>query len=170
MANPLMSQVDIQFDFLSFGVVCVEDEHSPLSSPLCDFPFFLDEAPEWVNRTCIPRSTIYPTDTKSLVIVGTCRKFISIPFGRHGSRGRDWHARWDVRCRFQFRRPPIVLAFRDVSTILHGSSCDWTHRNPHTTPHLDSRCSPSSSLLCISSQRQGPFRLLLCLRRSAIIG
>ena len=51
VVNPLMPQVDIRFNFLSFGkhcgvnIVCVKDEHPPFSSPLHDdFPFFLDEA------------------------------------------------------------------------------------------------------------------------------
>ena len=51
VADPLMPQVDIQFDFLSFGEHCsayaisFEDEHPPFSSPLCDdLSFFFNEA------------------------------------------------------------------------------------------------------------------------------
>ena len=36
--------------------------------------------PRWVNQTCIPWSTICPTDTKFLVIVGTCKTLRIIPF------------------------------------------------------------------------------------------
>ena len=51
VADPLMPQVDIRFNFLSFGehcsadVVRVEDEHPPFSSILCDdLSFFFNEA------------------------------------------------------------------------------------------------------------------------------
>ena len=53
VAYPLMPQVDIQLDFLSFRdqggtyVIGVEDEHPPISVPLRNnLTFFLDEAPE----------------------------------------------------------------------------------------------------------------------------
>ena len=36
--------------------------------------------PRCVNRTCIPWSTIYPTDTRFFMIVGTCNMFMSFPF------------------------------------------------------------------------------------------
>ena len=36
--------------------------------------------PRCVNRTCIPWSTICPTDTRFFVIVGTCTTFMSFPF------------------------------------------------------------------------------------------
>ena len=53
VAYPLMPQVDIRLNYLSFRKHCgttvtgVEDKHSPVSTPLRnDFAFFLDEAPE----------------------------------------------------------------------------------------------------------------------------
>ena len=53
VAYPLVPQVDIRLDFLSFhkhfgaNVIGVEDEHPLVSAPLRDHTtFFLDEAPE----------------------------------------------------------------------------------------------------------------------------
>ena len=54
MAEPLVPQVDIRFDFLSFRkhsgshIVRFEDEHPQFSTPLRDYLafFFFDEAPE----------------------------------------------------------------------------------------------------------------------------
>ena len=53
VAYPLMPQVDIRLDFLSFRehggayVISVEDEHPPIFAPLCNnLAFFLNEAPE----------------------------------------------------------------------------------------------------------------------------
>ena len=50
---PLMPQVDIRLDFLSFheqgdaNVIGVKDEHPPIYAPLCNnLALFLDEAPE----------------------------------------------------------------------------------------------------------------------------
>ena len=58
MAYPLMPQVDIRLDFLSFREHCgayiigVEDGHPPISMPLRNnLAFFLDEAPEMRART-----------------------------------------------------------------------------------------------------------------------
>ena len=53
VAYPLMPQVDIRLDFLSFRehggayVIGVKDEHPPISAPLRNnLAFFLDKAPE----------------------------------------------------------------------------------------------------------------------------
>ena len=53
VAYPLMTQVDIRLDFLSFPehsgayVIGVKDEHPPISAPLRNnVAFFLNEAPE----------------------------------------------------------------------------------------------------------------------------
>ena len=36
--------------------------------------------PRYVNRTCIPWSTIWPLDARFLVIIGMCSTFMSFPF------------------------------------------------------------------------------------------
>ena len=53
VANPLVPEINIGFDLLSFGeqrgadVIGVEDEHPPVSAPLRnDLALFLNEAPE----------------------------------------------------------------------------------------------------------------------------
>ena len=38
-------------------------------------PSFLMKQPPWSNRTCMPCSTIWPTETKFFVIVETCKTF-----------------------------------------------------------------------------------------------
>ena len=63
---------------------------------------------------------------------------------------------------------PGCSGFSRCENHSHGSSCGWTHQNPHTTPCSSSRCTPSLSLPCTSSQRHGLFRLPLRLRRSVI--
>ena len=44
------------------------------------WPYSSVKHPSCVNQICIPWSTIFRTDTKLLVIVGTCKTFISLPF------------------------------------------------------------------------------------------
>ena len=61
VAYPLMPQVDIRLDFLSFRehggayVIGVEDEHPPISAPLRNnLAFFLDVAPEMCESNLHP--------------------------------------------------------------------------------------------------------------------
>ena len=88
LAYPLMPQVDIRLDLLSFRehggayVIGVEDEHPPIFVPVrkCLAFFSRMKHPRCVNRTSIPWSTICPTNTRFFVVVGTCNTFMSFPF------------------------------------------------------------------------------------------
>ena len=100
--------------------VCVEDEHLLLSSPLQECFSVL---PRWSTRdgwtrpTFLDRRSVQPTPNSWWLLTHAGRSLVSLS-SRHGSRGRHWHARWDVRCHRQFRQPLVVLASRDVRTIL----------------------------------------------------
>ena len=51
--------------------------------PSMSRPSFSMKQPPWSNRTCIPCSTIWPTETKFFVMVGTCKTFlmyVCLPF------------------------------------------------------------------------------------------
>ena len=75
------------------------------------FPSSSMKHPRWMNWTCIPWSTIFPTNTKFLVIVETCRTFLS---GRHGSAERFWCLRWDEGCHPRLPTTPGCSGFSKV--------------------------------------------------------
>ena len=87
VAYPLVPQVDIRFDFLSFtehcgaNVIGVEDEHPPFSVSLCNnLAFFLFEAPEMREPDLHPLVEDLSDSSRFFVIVRTCNTFMTFPF------------------------------------------------------------------------------------------
>ena len=112
--------------------------------------------PRCVNRTCIPWSTICPTDTRFFVIV------------RHGSGELLRHFRSEAKCHLLLRLLLVAPVFLGLRTTLYGSSYGLTLWCQRTTVLPILVWSSSSSLLLFSSRRLPPFRLFWILRRSAI--
>ena len=88
--------------------------------------------PPWLNRTCIPWSTIWPTKTKFFVMVGTCNTFlmqVCSPTFSNGTllicgMGELYHPR--------FRHNQVNLALEGLKIILDETSYGSRHRSRRT--------------------------------------
>ena len=135
-------------------VICVEDEHPPLSTPLCnDLAFFLDEAPK-----------VGEPDLHSLVddltnrhqVFRYCRDFsafMSFPFCSTWLRELLQYVQSDAKCHLWFRPLPVAPVAPNMRTTLHGSSCDLMIWSQRTTPRLIVRWTSSLNLPYVSSGR-----------------
>ena len=70
----------------------------------------------WRNWTYIPRSTIYPNDTRYFVIVGKCRTFLIIPLWSTWLKGTPPIFWWGEGCRHRFLRPLAISVSQDRRT------------------------------------------------------
>ena len=83
VANPFVPQLYVGIASMVLGKHClfhlvrIENEHPSFSSTVRDkSAFFLDETTSVVEATCMLCSTIWPTETRFFVIVGTCKPFL----------------------------------------------------------------------------------------------
>ena len=118
------------FDFVRF-----EDKHPPFRHPcVMTFPSSSMKHPSCVNRTSIPWSKIYPTDTRFFMIVRTCRTFISFPFNSTWFRGNCPTCVMVCRVSSPVLTNPGCSVSPNMGATLRGSSYDW--RSGIDIPHL----------------------------------
>ena len=104
-------------------------------------PSFSMKPPSLLKRTCMPCSTIWPTETKLFVIVGTCKSFLmqvcspSFPNGTSPMcrMGHRRCAEWDAECRLRSLCSQVDPACVSRETILGATSCDVRRQNLRTT-------------------------------------
>ena len=83
MVDSLLPQLDIHLNLETFGIhgqyTSSKSRMNLWPSPhplVMSRPFFSIKQPPLLNRTCMPFSMIWPTETKFFIIVGTCKTFL----------------------------------------------------------------------------------------------